>query len=137
MDDVVGKYVMGIEPIQFKRLNKSTRVVLGQSIWNFIVQNKGRRNLSNIMNLARIIRNEESSIEQTLNEPFSVFMANWRSYYLKMNAELSQLYEAPIDDFILSGKNNKERKFGDVQFNASGKYLAYTSSKEVNSMCMS
>lgn len=130
MDDVVGKYVMGIEPIQFKRLNKSTRVVLGQSIWNFIVQNKGRRNLSNIMNLARIIRNEESSIEQTLNEPFSVFMANWRSYYLKMNAELSQLYEAPIDDFILSGKNNKERKFGDVQFNASGKYLAYTSSKE-------
>lgn len=130
MDDVVRKYVTSIEPISFQGLDKSIRVILGQSIWNYIVQNEGRRNLSNIMNLARIIRNEESSIQQTLNESYAVFMANWRSYYLKMNAELSELYETPNEEYIISGVNKKNRNFGGLKFNASGKYLAYTSSKE-------
>lgn len=130
MDDVVRKYASDIEPERFNRLDKNIRVTLGQSIWNYIAQKEGRRNLSNIMNLARIIRNEESSIQQTLNVPYNIFIANWRSFYLKINSELSSSYEEQNKDFIISGKNKKNRSYRGLTFNASGKYLAYASTKE-------
>lgn len=55
--------------------------IIGQSIWNYIAVRYGKDNISNILNLTRIIRTEESSITSTLGISYSRFMKEWRDYY--------------------------------------------------------
>jgi hypothetical protein len=55
---------------------------LGQSIWNYINKTYGRQPIGNILNLTRIIRNDQSSISSTLKKPFSKFLKEWFEFYL-------------------------------------------------------
>jgi hypothetical protein len=71
--------------------------LIGQSVWNYIAERYGRENISNILNLTRIIRNEQTSISSTLGMPFSRFLKEWREFYTS-NAEANnrQLYASTI-----------------------------------------
>ncbi len=55
--------------------------IIGQSIWNYIAVRYGKDNISNILNLTRIIRTEESSITSTLGISYNRFLKEWREYY--------------------------------------------------------
>lgn len=55
--------------------------LIGQSIWHYIAQRYGKDNISNILNLTRIIRTEESSITSTLGISYNRFLREWREYY--------------------------------------------------------
>lgn len=55
--------------------------IIGQSIWNYIAVRNGKDNISNILNLTRIIRTEESSITSTLGVSYSRFLKEWREFY--------------------------------------------------------
>ncbi len=55
--------------------------IIGQSIWNYIAVRYGKDNISNILNLTRIIRTEESSITSTLGISYNRFIKEWREYY--------------------------------------------------------
>jgi hypothetical protein len=68
--------------------------LIGQSVWNYIAERYGRENISNILNLTRIIRNEQTSISSTLGMPFSRFLKEWREFYTS-NAEV----QSPIIRF--------------------------------------
>ncbi|MBK9510211.1 MAG: hypothetical protein IPO04_12515 [Cytophagaceae bacterium] len=56
--------------------------LVGQSIWNYIALKYGKENISNILNLTRIIRNEQSSITSTLGVSFNKFLREWKSFYV-------------------------------------------------------
>jgi hypothetical protein len=56
--------------------------IIGESIWRYIALKYGRDNISNILNLTRIIRNEQSSITSTLGISYLKFIKDWRNYYL-------------------------------------------------------
>jgi hypothetical protein len=56
--------------------------LLGQSIWYYIASTYGKQSVGNILNLTRIIRNEQSSISSTIRKPFSKFLKEWFDYYL-------------------------------------------------------
>lgn len=56
--------------------------LLGQSIWHYIALKYGTDNISNILNLTRIIRTEESSITSTLGISYPRFVKEWKAYYL-------------------------------------------------------
>ena len=56
--------------------------IIGQSIWNYIAVRYGKDNISNILNLTRIIRTEESSITSTLGISYTRFIREWREYYI-------------------------------------------------------
>jgi hypothetical protein len=64
---------------------------LGQSFWVFVQERYGRSNISNILNLTRIIRNEESAVSSTLGVGYSKLMKEWKEYYQNQleQAELS------------------------------------------------
>jgi hypothetical protein len=55
--------------------------LIGQSIWHYIAIRYGRDNISNILNLTRIIRTEQSSITSTLGVSFKRFVDEWKSFY--------------------------------------------------------
>ncbi|PKK36970.1 hypothetical protein BWI96_08805 [Siphonobacter sp. SORGH_AS_0500] len=62
--------------------DEATRI--GQSIWNFIAERYGRDNISNILNLTRIIRTEQTSISSTLGISYARFVNDWKDYYTQM-----------------------------------------------------
>lgn len=80
---------------------------VGHSIWNYIAEKYGRDNISNILNLTRIIRNEQNSIASTLGVPYSRFLREWRDYYSSMAKPIAEAYKSGNDDFRLTVSTTK------------------------------
>lgn len=125
-DDAVREYVSTTTEDKFIKLTPEMNILLGQSIWNYIAQKNGQRTISNILNLARIIKNEENSIERTLDTPYEQFMREWRLYYSNANTQLKETYVEPDVQNIASGKNKDDYHFTSVKFSPDGKFLAYS-----------
>lgn len=124
-DDAARDFVANNSQNKFVKLGPEMNVFLGQSIWNFITQRYGQRSISNVLNLARIIRNEENSIERTLGIPYSQFLIEWRSFYSGIAVTVAEDNEVPNADFVVSGKNRKDFTFTDIKFSPSGDHFAY------------
>ncbi|WP_019987474.1 hypothetical protein [Rudanella lutea] len=100
---------------------------IGQSIWNYIAQKYGRDNISNILNLTRIIRNEQSSIQSTLGVPYSRFIREWREYYHNM-AKAVPADGAGNNDVTLRLKGTgREQNLNDLKLSPDKQMLAFAS----------
>lgn len=100
---------------------------VGHSIWNYIVQKYGRDNVSNILNLTRIIRNEQSSIASTLGIPYNRFLRDWRDYYTGMANAVTQSYQAGADDFQLKiGSANDKSALVSLKLSPDKQFFAYS-----------
>ena len=100
---------------------------VGHSIWNYIVQKYGRDNVSNILNLTRIIRNEQSSIASTLGVPYSRFLREWREYYAGMANAVTQSYQAGADDFqVKVGSVDDKSSLISLKLSPDKQFFAYT-----------
>ncbi len=97
--------------IDSRKLNNLTgkeAEIVGQSIWNYIGIKYGKDNISNILNLTRIIRNEQSSITSTLGLSFNKFLKNWQAFY--QNNELDNTKEIQINVVKEEAEKNIEEK---------------------------
>lgn len=114
-----------------KRIGKKLRVSdadsgpVGQSIWNYIASTYGESNISNILNLTRIIRKEEQSIGQSLGVAYRDFLGNWQNFYVLQNEQVIQEYQAPGDSNIVSHKKNKDLISTTVALNPLGDKVAF------------
>jgi Tol biopolymer transport system component len=101
--------------------------LVGQSIWNYVAERYGKDNISNILNLTRIIRNEQTSISSTIGTPFSKFIKDWREYYATMADGLSTNYVIPNYDFkIKETKFNSTDRINKFKISPDGAFLAYS-----------
>lgn len=73
--------------------------LVGQSIWNYIAERYGKDNISNILNLTRIIRTEQTSVASTLGVSFTRFLKDWRDFYTNMATSTANSYKEPIGDW--------------------------------------
>jgi len=118
--------------LEHKKVKKLTRfsgkdaTIVGQSIWNFIAENYGVSNISNILNLTRIIRNEENSIANTLGLPFKQFLFDWQSYYKNMADQIDENYISVRDSLKIHRKNKKAVVYKNVEISPNGNYLTYS-----------
>jgi hypothetical protein len=71
--------------------------LVGQSIWNYIAERYGKDNISNILNLTRIIRTEQTSVASTLGISFTRFLKDWRDFYTNMATTTSATYKEPVE----------------------------------------
>ena len=83
--------------------------IIGQSIWNYIANRYGKDNISNILNLTRIIRDEESSVASTLGLSYSRFIREWRDFYVN-GAYQKQPESAKIDSTTQKTAQNLSKK---------------------------
>ncbi len=117
--------------VSSKRVKKITKLtgrdasLVGQSIWNFIVEKYGRSNISNILNLTRIIRNEEKSIANTLGLPFKQLIYEWQVFYSDMATITKRDYKTASDSSKIFSQNRRELKFNHVKISPDGNKLAY------------
>jgi Tol biopolymer transport system component len=99
--------------------------LVGQSIWNFVAEKYGKDNISNILNLTRIIRNEQTSISSTIGMPYSKFLKEWREYYTVMAENVSASYIAPnYDSKIAEVKFNSAERINKFKISPDGAFLA-------------
>lgn len=104
---------------------------VGHSIWNYIVQKYGRDNVSNILNLTRIIRNEQSSIASTLGIPYNRFLREWRDYYGGMANTVTQTYQAGTDDFqVKVGSAADKSSLVSLKLSPDKQFFAYTTLRD-------
>ncbi len=125
MDDYVRQLVKS------KRVNKALRLqgkeaaLVGQSIWNYIVEKYGKSSINNILNYTRIIRNEEKSILITLGVPFRQLMLEWREYYKGQEKRVAQSYVALSDSIQFTKQKRHQVTFTTVKISPDGKNVAY------------
>jgi hypothetical protein len=128
LDDFMRDHFINEDP---RKLNKYTGVeamMIGHSVWNFIAEKYGRSHIANILNLTRIIRNEEKSISNTLGISFKNFISEWLSFYSEISNYVLESYTAPDKDKILI-KNKRDKFFNKLRVSPDGNYLAFTENK--------
>jgi len=114
-----------------KRIKKRLKVsdaesgLVGQSIWNYIASTYGESNLSNILNLTRIIRKEENSIGQSLGVSYKDFLANWQNFYILQKEEVLQAYQSPNQLDMIAHRKTRELIQTTVRMNPLGDKVAY------------
>lgn len=126
MDDYLRDY-MGRKKIKkLKRIDGESARIVGQSIWNFIAIKYGEGNISNILNLTRIIRKEENSIANTLGVSFKTFLDDWQNYYLLQRLEVEENYTNVGEDRLLEDiRNSKDLITSSISFNKDADKVAY------------
>ena len=107
--------------------NEATKT--GHIIWNFIGERYGKSNISNILNLTRIIRNEETSIASTLGMPYGQFLKECRSYYSSMADNVKANYKEAPETRRVRKKSRKNFQYNNVKLSADGKNLAYSENR--------
>ncbi|WP_425390110.1 translocation protein TolB [Ekhidna sp.] len=126
MDDYLRDY-MGRKKIKkLKRIDGESASIVGHSIWNYIAVKYGEGNISNILNLTRIIRKEENSIANTLGVSFKNFLNDWKNYYLLQKVEVEENYISTGEERLLKDINNsKDLITSTISFNKDADKVAY------------
>ncbi|WPP49874.1 TolB-like translocation protein [Catalinimonas niigatensis] len=126
MDDFMREQFQDNKNLKLGKLTGEDAALVGQSVWNFIATRYGKSSISNILNLTRIIRNEESSVVNTLGIPYKLFTRQWASYYGEMANQVNESYIFPESDQKLRNKNRNNLAYNQVAFSPDGTYLAYS-----------
>ncbi|MDI9355660.1 MAG: hypothetical protein QM536_01360 [Chitinophagaceae bacterium] len=107
------------------KYSEKEAMLLGQSLWNFIILRYGKNNISNILNLTRINKNYKKSISNTLGLSFKDFLAEWKNFYLTNAADVEKKdFEIPKDKYFIKNKN-KNKKITALAFNNTQRYFSY------------
>ncbi|MFT5640545.1 MAG: hypothetical protein ACI9A7_000642 [Cyclobacteriaceae bacterium] len=129
MDDYVRDYLGRRKINKLVKIKDEAAELVGQSIWNYIAIKYGKSNISNILNLTRIIRNEENSITSTLGIGFKQFLSDWQNYYLMQKEEIEVSYIAPQKDNRIASYKSADVKINAAKTNSDGTYTAYSYNK--------
>lgn len=125
MDDYIRQLV------RTKKINKAMKLtgedaeLVGQSVWNYIVEKYGKSSISNILNYTRVIRNEQKSVLITLGVSFKQLVSDWRQYYSAMEEKASQSYIQPEDSSRVSNRHHKSITYTTVKLSPDGAHIAY------------
>jgi Tol biopolymer transport system component len=126
MDDYLRDYMSRKKIKKLSRIEGESAAIIGQSIWNYISVRYGESNISNVLNLTRIIRKEENSIANTLGVSFKTFLADWQNYYLLQRLEVEESYvKSNAENIIGKISNSKELITSTVRFNNDANKVAY------------
>jgi hypothetical protein len=126
MDDFMRDAILKKRVKKPEKLSGIEAQLFGQSIWNFVAERYGKDNISNILNLTRIIRNEQTSIGSTLGTSYNRFLKEWRDYYANLATPLAGSYSSLRTDFrIVNEKNEIDGKIVSAKLSPDQSLIAY------------
>ncbi len=99
--------------------------LLGQSVWNFIVEKYGKSNVSSILQMTQITRNHQDAISSVLGISYKEFITSWEDYYLKINIPIEDVTIIPSKTLKIKKRNKKNRVYEKVIMSNTGEYLVY------------
>jgi len=125
MDDYVRQLVRSKKANKALRQKDKDAALVGQSIWNYIVEKYGKSSINNILGYTRIIRNEERSILITIGVPFKQLMNDWREFYSSQEKRVAQSYVALPDSAHFTFQKKRHVTYTTVKISPDGKSVAY------------
>lgn len=126
MDDFVRHHFKENKTIKLHKIQNREAGLVGQSVWNFIVEKYGRRYISSILNLSRINRNEENSIANTIGLNYKTFQDQWRQFYINTNQQVfTSFKEINESNEIAETSSSYLGIINDIKFSPDAKHLAY------------
>ena len=125
MDDYIRDRFNHGNPGKLNKYSGKEAALIGQSVWNFIAEKYGTGNISNILNLTRIIRNEEKSISNTLGISYKEFLRQWNAYYRESTNLVNSNYTLPSNDNRMV-RNPRDYFYNKLKISPDGKYVAYS-----------
>ena len=125
MDDYVRQLVKSKKINKALRLTGKESALVGQSIWNYVVEKYGKSSISNILNYTRVIRNEQKSVLITLGVSFKQLIFDWQNYYSDMEEKVSLSYISPPDSSKFSPSHHRNVVYTTVKISPDGKKIAY------------
>lgn len=123
MDDFIRSFLLRNQAHNIDKLEGKEAELAGQSVWNFISEKYGRINISNTLNLTRIIRNEEKSIKNTLGIDYRIFLNEYRYFYVNNFSDIET--EQPSNKNQLSKPWRKNLAYKS-KISPNGEFLAYS-----------
>ncbi len=125
MDDFMRDLLQNNTLKKLSKIQGKEAEIAGQSLWNYIASKYGKSNISNVLNLTRIIRNEENSIASTLGLPFKQFLIDWQQYYIDASQRINNSYVPPSEaNIAVNSKSNVI--YNQVKFSPDGSKLAFS-----------
>lgn len=124
MDDYIRDALENRKLKKIANMEGEEAYIIGHSIWNFIVERYGKNNVANILNLTRLVRNEESSIENTLGIAYQRFLNNWRNFYLEQAKSMRESHQYIMAEARLF-PNEKNLTFNRVKVHPKDNLIAY------------
>ncbi|MES2386425.1 MAG: hypothetical protein V4543_00370 [Bacteroidota bacterium] len=100
--------------------------IAGQSIWNFIAEKYGKTTVSNILNLTRILRNEETGISSTIGVSWDRLLRDWRQYYKSMAESVAESNSVPNANLRVRKHNMHSLVYNEVRLSADASHIAYS-----------
>jgi|GEM_PF-102353 len=125
MDDYVRQLVVSKKLNKALHLSGKDAALVGQSIWNYIVERYGKSSVNNILNYTRIIRNEEKSVLYTIGIPFKQLINDWKEFYKAQERKVSQSYVSLEDSLQLTKQKDNQVTYTTVKISPDGKSIAY------------
>jgi hypothetical protein len=126
MDTYIRDYLGRKRIRKIVKVNDQEAGIVGQSIWNYIANVYGESNISNILNLTRIIRREQNSITATLGINYNAFLANWQNFYILQKEEVIAEYVPPKEEDMVSHKRAKELIRTTIRVSPEGDKVAFS-----------
>lgn len=117
--------------VKSKRVNKALKVtgheaaLVGQSIWNYIVEKHGKASVANILNYTRVIRNEQKSMYITLGIPFKQLIADWKKFYGDEQDRVTKSYQNPSDTVRVTSRHRKSIVYTTMKVSPDGNNVAF------------
>lgn len=126
MDDMARDLFANENNPKLSKYSGEEAALIGQSIWNYIAVKYGKSSISNILNLTRIIRNEENSIINTLGVPFRMFLQDWNSYYQNMNTQIRESYDRMSPENQIGRTRKTDLEYYHVSMSPDGRFVAFS-----------
>ncbi|TAF32366.1 MAG: hypothetical protein EAZ57_08940 [Cytophagales bacterium] len=102
--------------------------LIGQAIWNFVIQRYGIDNFSNILNLTRMVRNERSAFQGTLRMGFGQIMSDCRDFYAQQLQDVQKGMLIP-NGIPVVGAIKADERVSQIALSPNGENMAFVKNK--------
>ncbi|WP_338764794.1 hypothetical protein WAF17_00320 [Bernardetia sp. ABR2-2B] len=102
--------------------------LVGQSLWNFIVEEYGQTTVSNILNLTRIVRSEKEGIQGTLGIDYQTFLKRWEAFYRNQYEDINKY--STFEKTNLIATSAESQYIHHPRFSPDGRFLAYAENNQ-------
>jgi hypothetical protein len=128
-DNIVRDGILTGRYNKFNHLTGEDALYAGHSIWEFIANRYGERNIPDIIYMARVSRSVENGFLYVLGISFKNLVKEWQKYYIDRYQPFDQQANSELANEIKT-RRKAGLVLGQLKINPDGESIAYTTNEQ-------